>query len=284
MRFYFYAFVLFLILLSCGPRPTETNVYRKNSFYPQDFKTTVAALVIEKNNRPFLQTSAFLLDKTTGLFVTAGHFLENLRGNDWKIFFNGKVYLGKVMATTSASDLAIIGIKGDFSPIGFPDSSDLSSDSLKLGQPVVIQGVRSHPLNFPLANKNLLGVVREYYGLSGEKRELVFDEIAAVVTNLAKEIPNKAIDGASKNLITVSSVYLEITAVQDHSFSFGGLSGGPVLDEQGKVVGIVTAGNYGGYFFDFSGFKFEYRPWKVIFATPVEELHEMMTMLLLDGK
>src|SRR3989338_1832489 len=102
--------VLFLLLCGCGPQPSEPNEYRKGGFYPQDFKTPVAALVQERNGQPEILASAFLVERQAGLFATAKHFVEDISGEEFKIFINGKVCLGAVVATPAISDLAIIAI------------------------------------------------------------------------------------------------------------------------------------------------------------------------------
>src|SRR3989344_5150666 len=114
MRFFQLGLILFLALSACGPQPSESNKYQKDEFYPQDFETAVAALVQERNGQPATLASAFLVERQAGFFATAKHFVEDLPGDEFKIFINGKVYRGAVVITPTISDLASVPISESF--------------------------------------------------------------------------------------------------------------------------------------------------------------------------
>ena len=273
-----------LALLACRPAPSEPNEYQKNGFYPQpqDLKTPETLLVQERNGQPFYTASAFLIEKERGIFATAKHFVENIGGEEFKIFVNKKVYRGVTAVTPAISDAAFINIRGAFKVDELPIPYKLSDEQkLKIGDTVRVKGLHVHP-PFLQMDKILIGIIRGYYGMPWAKAEFVFDDLEAKVSNLAKEVKNKDIKGTSKGFDFISNTYIEVTTAEDHQFSFGGLSGGPVVDAQGRVIGLVAAGFEGGLITD--GFHVIYTPWKVIYVTPVKELQKLMALLLVDEK
>lgn len=273
--------VLMLALSSCFPPSTEPNVYRKFGFYPQDFKTPVAALVKERNGQPFYLASAFLVDRESGSFATAKHFIDQIGESGFMIFFNGHVYNGQVAVVPVVSDLALVGIGGVrdftgssvFNPADFPEPFFLSESRLKVGETVKMMGAHPHPSQWQ-TGKHLLGIFKDYYNLSLERNEFVFDELAGKISSLAVEVKNKDISGTVKEAGFISNTYIEVITDEDHLFSFGGLSGGPAVGQDGKVVGILSHGQEGGYFQE--GPILVYRPWNTLRIVPVKELRKML--------
>ncbi len=282
MRIYSFGLVFVLALSACGPPPREDNHYRRNGLYSQNFVSPVAVLVQERNGEPFYFASSFLQSKESGIFVTAKHFVENIGGSNFKVFFNGKVYDGLVVATPSISDLALTGIKGaNFNPAYFPDPLSLSESQLKIGDRVRILGMHPHPVERQ-AHKVLVGIFKGYYDMFWQKREFVFDELEAKVSNLSVEVKNDDIAGTPEGAGFISNTYIEIITVEDHHFSFGGLSGGVVVNEKNEVVGVVSHAREGGYVLD--GLVLDYQPWDTVRLVPVKELHELMAKLLVEKK
>ncbi|MDP3730989.1 MAG: hypothetical protein Q8R34_00635 [bacterium] len=275
MRFFRLSLFLVLALSACGPRPSEPNEYQQNGFYshPQALKTPVTLLVQERNGEPFYTASAFLIEKERGIFSTAKHFVEHLGTEEFKIFCNGKVYQGLVMVTASTSDLAIVGIKDKFNPADLPEPSILAESSPGAGALVRVQGIHPHPPHLQI-DKILVEIMRGYYGMSWKKNEFVFDDLEAKVSNPDKEVKNKDIEGTPEGFGLISNTYIEIITAEDHRWSFGGLSGGPVVDGNNEVVGIVAHGEEGGDVL--IGLVIVYQPWKVLRIVPIEELHKLI--------
>ena len=195
-----------------------------------------------------------------------------------------------MVVTPAISDLALTGTGGirgfdqslSFDPANFPEPFLLSGGGqLKVGDEVKILGLHPHPEKLQ-ANKVLVGIMRGYYDMFWEKEEFVFDELPATVINLAKEVKNKDIQGSPSGFEFISNTYIEIRTTEDHQFSFGGLSGGPVRNKEGEVIGVVTAGIEGGHIVE--GFEIVYKPWNTLYITPVEELNNLMTLLLQEDK
>src|SRR3989344_9296033 len=274
MRFCRLGLILFFVLSACHPAPSEPSEYQKNSFYPQDFKTPVSVLVQERNGQPFYMASGFLTNKEQGIFVTAKHFVDHLGGSDFKMFFNGKVYDGLVGVTPFTSDLALTGIEvSKFNLTDFPMALSLAESQLKVGDKVRVLGIHPHPLALQV-DKVLVGIFGGYYNKSETKREFVFDQLEARVSNLALEIKNKDIEGTLEETGFISNTYIEIITAEDHQFSFAGLSGGPVINEKSEVIGVVSHGQTGGRQSFVEPFN-TYKPWKILRLVPVNELKKI---------
>ena len=279
MRFWLSLFLI-LALSACGPQPSEPNEDQKDGSYSQDFSTPTALLVHERNGEPFSMASAFLIEREPGFFSTAKHFVEDLSGTEFKIFVNGKVYLGNVAATPAISDLGLVVIGGNFKADDLLSPYKLSNgQKLKVGDTVRVRGFHPHPPHLQM-DKILVGIIRGYYGMPWSKNEFVFDDLEAKVSNLALEIKNKDIGGTPEGFGFISNTYIEITTNEDHQFSFGGLSGGPVVDKNNEVVGIVANAQDGGYILE--GHEVVYYPWKTIRIVPVEELHKLVAVILVE--
>ena len=103
------ALLVSLLFISCpAKKESPPPVYR------QGFKASIAWLTIEWNGRPEIMASGFLINKEKGVFITARHFTDETRKlfGGIKIFFNGKVYDGEILAVPPIRDAALVRIAG----------------------------------------------------------------------------------------------------------------------------------------------------------------------------
>ena len=208
MRFFRLSLFFILVLSACGPKPSESNIYRRNGLYPHNFVSPVAVLVQERNGQPVYLASAFLKDKKVGLLVTAKHFVDDIGQKGFKIFLNGRVYSGLTVAVQAISDSAIIGIQGtNFNSVYLPEPLYFSENQLKIGDFVRILGIHPHPVELQ-ANKVLVGIFRGYYNMPWQRSEFVFDDLEAKVNALDVEVKNKDIVGTPEGAGFVSNTYI----------------------------------------------------------------------------
>jgi hypothetical protein len=192
---------------------------------------------------PIAWCSGFLVEKERGLFGSAKH-CAGVTGK-WRIFFYGSVYDGVLVRVPPISDVVIIKIQGDISP-NAPDPYPFVSE-IKKGDKVFIRGI--HPHNRSMQeNKQVVAIIKDYYGMvirereTSEEKEHVFDNLEARVTDIALEIKNREIEKmAPAEIAEIANTYLDLKTQEDHGASFSGLSGGPVVNDHGELIGVISS-------------------------------------------
>ena len=139
------------------------------------------------------------------VIVTNNHVIANAI-NHTVTFANGDSYPAKVLGLDPKADLAVLLITP--MPSGFAPLVVASSDSLQVGQPVVAVG--------------------SPYGLSGTLTTGVISALGRTITETD--------ESSSSQSDLIADVIQTSTAINP------GNSGGPLLDYEGHVVGITTAG------------------------------------------
>ncbi|OGM98730.1 MAG: hypothetical protein A2736_00130 [Candidatus Yanofskybacteria bacterium RIFCSPHIGHO2_01_FULL_41_27] len=258
----------------------RVNVSQNGNTYVQDFKTEAAAVTKEIGNQRQLSASAFILDKQKGWFATAAHFVGKSGKNNFKLFYNGVVYKSAPVKVSSRADVAIIKIVGDFSADNFAEPYKFSS-STHIGEKVFIRGFHLHPITL-WTNKKLTGILRNYYE-EGDNYEIVFDDLSAFVVRVdaVLNLPATPDRIEASNLSAKSCI--ELRTEEDHQYSFGGLSGGPIVNMKNELVGIVFSSNpNSGYFIDLKKRKLTYVSSDVLYAVPAQELKNLKLSWLLN--
>ncbi|MBI2669933.1 MAG: trypsin-like peptidase domain-containing protein [Candidatus Yanofskybacteria bacterium] len=228
-------FVFSLFVLGCGP-PNLSNDCQNTDRFPQNFSAKEALFIRERNCAPHILASAFLIDRERGLFASAKHFVGNESDGQAKVFFNGRVYDGFLVQLPPITDVAVVKIQGNFDPTTFPEAYGLSQ--AKIGDKVFVKGIHPHPKQLTGNNKIIL-IYEVYYGLIGEPQILVYESIEADIISLNLPIKNKDLsDEFSEDISEISNNYINLKMAKNHLFTFGGLSGGPTVNERGEVVGI----------------------------------------------
>lgn len=259
----------------CGPSEEENALYRKVSRYRQNFTTSSALLIRERNGFPLILASAFLIDKQRGLFVSAKHFVGNESAGNCRIFFNGAVYNGFLLAVPAITDLAVIKIADIFAVENFPEPRRWA-ESIQRGDKIFVEGIHPHPQSFQ-AGREIVPIFSEFYGLTGKGEEFVFERLAGEVVELSREIANKNIKDTNEILSGVSSRFIMVRTMQDHRFSFSGLSGGPTVNERDEIIGINSVEDQA--FLEISKGEAIYHPWVSLNLVPISELEKLRPLL-----
>lgn len=270
--------LFFTVILSCGPSKIPSACQNPN-YYPQNFTYKEALFIRERNCSPYILASAFLIDRERGLFASAKHFVGSESDGNVKIFFNGRVYDGFLIKLSPVTDIAIIKIQGSFNPASFPEPYRIAQN-INVGDKIFIRGIHSHPKVLQ-ENKVVIPISRNYYGELGRKGEFVYDNLEGKITDLTAKIQNKEIGGSSELLSEVTNEYIKLETKEDHRFSFGGLSGGPTVNDREELVGINS--NEVRAFLELTEKGIEYHPWKTFHLVPASELEKLM-LLLVDIK
>lgn len=265
-----------VLLAGCNP-PAEIgrNPYWEENRYPQDFKTNVALLVIEWNGlKPHILASAHLADREKGIFYTAKHFTDAFGslGPDYcKVFFNGKVFRARLIKVPPIRDAALIRLIQPFSMTGFLEPLLIAKDKPKLGDRIYIQGFHPHQYWIRKANEKegfpdkVIPIIEEYYEQItrnlDKETQVVFDNLEGRVVKLDPRAvlrnPFTSDEEKEAALEYENDSYIKVRMVRDHKFSFGGLSGGAAVNEQGELIGIVTAQDIFRFEFDERGLFFD---------------------------
>ena len=238
--------ILVMIVVACfGCKPSDVE---KPMSYNQPFVSDVAFLVIEWGGKPQVMASGFLADKDDGEFFTAKHFSDGLKEmeiDSFKLFFNGKVYDAELAQVSYVHDVTVVRITSPFLPEDFPDPSPVARQRPKPGETVYIRGFHPHAYRVRQENKSdgfpdvVIGVLRDYYRFFTQDPR---KESQIVFHNLESEVvphdPNPLFKDA---LQYENESFIKVLMARDHKISFGGLSGGMVVNEDGEWVGIITA-------------------------------------------
>lgn len=261
-------------IIGCMYYPDHRTESQRRGRYAQSLKTPVALLVRERNGAPMIMASAFLIDKQRGLFASAEHFVGKQSDGDCKIFFNGLVYQGFLVQVPAITDLVVVKIDGRFNASSFPEPFRLAKQ-VREGERVFVRGIHPHPQSLR-QGKTVIPIFQQYYGVIQED-EFVFDDLGATVVDTRYQIKNGEIRGSSEALEAVTNIFIKLRTEEDHFFSFAGLSGGPVVNEHGELVG-VTAVEEGAHL-EVTSEGVKYVPWVTISLVPVEELIQLISHL-----
>jgi len=278
--FLFIAVFSILLGVGCGPsEPKGTIYYQTNTYpHPDNLKVPVALFVKERNGNILFgnMASVFLIDKERGLFCSARHFVGLDENTSYKLFFNGRVYKISLINMPAIKDFFIAQIDGDFNPDEFPDPYPIGNEPKK-GDKVFVQGIHLHPVKFQ-KDVTVIKILQEYYGMDwmSKKGELVFESLPAEVVNTNYIVDISKI-GGQVNMGSTFARFIRVKTEKDHGFSFAGLSGGPVINQNKELVGIVSFEKRDieqvKDLFVFIVVKFKYQ---YISMVPVQNLKEMM--------
>ena len=249
--------VLLLLVIGVACKDDE----KTNDTYPQDLVTKVAYLVIENNDEPNVTASGFLVEREKGLFLTAKHFtsvLNKVGTRQFKLFFNGKVYDAELVQLPPLRDAALIRIVSNFDYNSFSEAAVFSQDKVKIGDKVFVVGFHQHHYRVRSINEKMghpdkvVPIRRLYYHIETrdtlEEAEVVFDSLEAQVVGIETRwwlVPGNRAPNFSDSLRYRTNPYFDVFTERYHFGQFGGLSGGPVFNEKGEIVGIVTLGEDG---------------------------------------
>lgn len=229
-----------LVLLGCGPPKSQQTTYQKERRYNQDIGVNVALLINEQNDNPAKPVSicsGFLVDKTSGIFGSAKHCIDAT--GRWKIFYGGRVYDGFVLSTPAVSDLVLIKIEGQLDGLNNAPNPYPIASTVRVGDKVFVRGVHPHPPEHQ-KGKQIIPIWENYYGIYWVKAKLVFDNLEAKIMDVRNPLRSSKLGLGGTFGEELSSIYYKMQTVEDHKISFSGLSGGPVVNERGELVGVLS--------------------------------------------
>lgn len=228
---------ILIILSGCGPPEIPSACQNGNSYpHSQNFIAKEALFIRERNCRPHVIASAFLIDRKRGLFASAKHFVGSESDGQAKMFFNGRVYDVFLVRLPAVTDAAVIKIQSDFNPVIFPESYRFASRAA-VGDKVFVKGIHPHPKQL-IGDNKIIPIFELFYGLIGEPETLVYESLESKITDLNLPIKNKDLGEFTEDISEISNNYINLKIAKDHIFTFGGLSGGPTANERGEAVGI----------------------------------------------
>ena len=267
---------LFLAIFFGCLSKKENVLYQRADNYQQSFKSGVALFTRERNGVPKVFASAFLIDRERGLFAYAKHFVGMEGDGNCKIFFNGKVYEGFLLKLPPVSDVAIIKISGIFNPNDLSESYRFAQ-GVDVNDRVFVRGIHPHGPAF-LEKKIIVPILKGYYQMTWSQNEFVYDDLEAKVISLNKRIKNKELGITAESVSEISNSYIQLRTVEDHKFSFSGLSGGPTVNDRGEVVGI-NANETAAHFEINNRREIKYHPWDNMNLVPIAEVEKLMSHL-----
>lgn len=301
-----------LISIGCRSSSDTKDIGCGSRSYAQNLKTDVAWIVLEWNGQ--IQRggygSGFLVDKEKGAFYTNKH-VSNMfnafgRGSH-KIFFNGKVCNAEVVQTPPLADAALIRITDNFDHSKFPDPPPISYEKLKIGDKVFMGGFHPHPYYIRQSDGEegykfeVIPIYKDYYRASTrnleKEKEVVFEKLEGkvvevdltwgeVIKRLEKRFGQKFPAGSFVEEIgNRTNFFHEIRTLKDHKFPFGGLSGSPVRNSKGEIVGILTRQDLHRY--DYNEKELEEKGmtvirkqlWDAVYLTPIDSTKELIKFL-----
>ncbi len=274
------------LILSCNAPAEKSSAL---IVYRQDGAEPVAWLAVERSGPPAIMASSFLINKEKGLFLTAKHFVQDfnlLSFDTCKLFINGRVYEAYVLQVPPLADAAMLQLV-EFNLEDLPDPYPVAKEKVKIGDRVFVRGLHlhrkaltKHNLKRDIVDK-VVPIISDYYDNYGyaEKSsasQVVYENIPSVVVEIdvrASVDGNEGLFGAIKDKY---NRYVHVETVYDHVDSFGGLSGGVMVNEGGEIVGIITLEQVGFETVPFFGpFLMNVKTYENIFVTPIEYFREL---------
>ncbi len=279
----FCLFVAVIFILNCGPPKEHLNIYQKEARYPQppNFKVNEALIIRERNSSPHILATAFLIDKQKGLLASAKHFVGTEGDGQCKIFFNGKVYDGFLVRLPPITDIAVIKIGDNFDPRSFPEPYKIAHQ-ISVGDKVFVRGMHPHPQKM-IGKTEIIPIFEEYYGLIGKQDTIVYENLEAKISDLNNATENKERGDSSEVTAEISNNYINVKMAKDHIFTFGGLSGGPTVNERNELIGINSdqlrkdRKELGSY--EFVKSKIKRIPFDELNLVPASELEKLLPQL-----
>ena len=298
---------LLFVVIACNP-PLIENVYRKEGRYPSNINVPVVFLVSEWAGKIRVLASGWLIDGGNGTLFSAKHFTDTFINNpielgikECKVFLSGKVYTCVVVRVPPQRDAVVLKILGSFNQSKLPKPYKISTTKLKIGDKVYVQGFHPHSLEIMKSNMDdgfrdlVVPVLKNFFELREadptRQREVVFDNLVGKRVKLDPDsIRNNPLlndeekEGALKY---ENDSYIKVLMARDHKFSFGGLSGGVVLNEKGEAVGIITAQDIFRFEYDENGFfvdpfmgnhmiiNIKKQLFDIIYITPIESVKDL---------
>lgn len=300
--------LLLFAVFACNPPPVE-NWYRKEMRFPSGPAVPVAFLVSEWGGKARILASGWLIDGGNGTLFSAKHFTDalinntiELGANECKVFLSSRIYTCIVVRVPPLRDAVVLKILGPFNQTEFPKPYKISTTKLKIGDKVFIQGFHPHPSEITKSNmadgfKDLIvPILKTFYELRQDdplrQREVVFDNLEGRVVKPDPDAVRKnpfLNDHEKKALLEFENdSYIKVVVDRDHKFSFGGLSGGVMLNEKKEAVGVITAQDILRFEYDKQGFLIDpnsgkridvFRKTKqffdTIYVTPIESISDL---------
>ena len=182
------------------------------------------------NNSAFGIGSGFVFD-SQGHIVTNNHVIYGGR-NVTVTFSNGTIYTAEVVGTDVFSDIAVLKL----------DSEEEQETT---------QGVEKGLIPLPLGNSSMLSIGEEVAAI-GNPFGLTGSMTTGVVSGLGRLLPIQ-----TTNITTIpgAGAFSIPNIIQTDAAINPGNSGGPLLNKNGQVVGLNTAGLLSGQFSSGIGFS-----------------------------
>lgn len=252
--------VIFLLFISLACSNIEIEIEGEivDCDFEQEISIPVGAIVIERNGSPYSMGSAFLIHEEDRRFVTNDHVIEMTRlypSVEMKLFFECRVYDITLERMASIHDAALVYISNEVDTQRWPKPYSINRDTVSVGDKVNIQGVHRHLHLHHYRNVSWgyndppFFVRRDYYGWDYQPNplsawEFFFDDLEASVfeVDATKNVlyDKGVISGDMQEIRTSTNRFFSAKTKRNHVESFGGLSGGVVINQDREIVGIIT--------------------------------------------
>jgi serine protease Do len=199
------------------------------------------------NNSAFGIGSGFVFD-SQGHIVTNNHVIYG-GSNVTVTFSNGTIYTAEVVGTDMFSDIAVLKV-------------------VSKGEQETTQGVDKGLIPLPLGNSSMLSIGEEVAAI-GNPFGLTGSMTTGVVSGLGRLLPIQ-----TTNITTIpgAGAFSIPNIIQTDAAINPGNSGGPLLNKNGEVVGLNTAGLLSGQFSSGIGF-----------SIPSDTLRRIVPALIANG-
>ncbi len=273
-----------VFIVACRPPSDHRNENQKKGIYPIEgrFNEPIAAILLERNgmiDANFAMGSGFLVDKKRGIFATARHVIS--RDTRYKLFFCGHVYSADRIIDPSIQDIGFLKIVGDFDPWDFPEPYRISSTYA--GDRAFVRGIHMHPKHLQTGHV-IHSIVSGYYqsvildiNFGRETKEFVYDNLPAWVWSVDEIANDEEVN--PRDAYGILTKNYSVATDDDHVFSFGGLSGGPTVNERDEIIGIniTQLGDEGETELDETGLH--YKPRITLNLLPETELIRALALI-----